>query len=113
MIKLVAKDTTRQYELTFLLPESYTSKEVQDKSQEITQTINKLKGSVDAQDEWGRKELEYTIFHHKKPHTVAQFYHWQITLNTQQVAAFKRSLELDTHVIRYLVVMADPVKKDS
>lgn len=83
------------YELVLIL------KEDRDETvKKITTDIEAGSGKVTAAEKWGKKDLSYPI---KK--CASGYYHtWQIELNHKKVNDFKKKLEYDEDVLRYLLI---------
>lgn len=107
MIKLPKKDTTRQYELTYLAPASYTETELQKLLDEVTAAVTKQKGSVISSDSWGKKRLAYVIRANKVEHREALFVHLVVELPSENAPKLERAMLLNNQVIRHLLVKAD------
>lgn len=89
-----------QYEITFLLNE--------DKELAILkELVASYKGKVLKEDDWGVKELSYPI----KKITSAHFYNWQFEMKPLDVTNFKRKLNFNEKLIRYLILSVEEEKK--
>lgn len=82
-----------KYDFTFLLNEEEQLKIIKD-------LITSLKGKLTKEDNWGKKILVYPI---KKNHT-ANFYNWTIELEKNQMKEFKKKLNFNEKIIRYLIL---------
>jgi len=111
MIKLPKKDLVREYELTYLAPASLTETEHQKLLEAVTTLIEKSKGSVESSEAWGKKPLAYTIKAHKVEHTEAAFTHLVIKLSSDKVAKLDRDMQLNTKIVRHLLVKAESTKE--
>ena len=67
-MKLITDKVVRKYEFTYLLPEFFTSAEVEKAQKEIEELVKKHKGKVISTADWGKKALAYKKlhYHHKK-----------------------------------------------
>lgn len=84
------------YELTLVLPVSQT-KTV---SERLVKTIKDSSGQIVHEDDWGTKILPYPI----KKNLEANYLLYQLELEESRVGGFKRLLENDGQVLRYLLV---------
>jgi len=82
-----------KYDFTFLLNEEAELKTIKD-------LIASFKGKVVKEDNWGKKTLAFPI---KKIKT-ASFYNWQIEMETALVKEFKKKLDYNEKLIRYLML---------
>lgn len=107
-MKIPADTRIRQYELTYILPASYTSDEAAKIHTKIASAIDKLKGSLVSQEDWGKRELAYKIKHAGKSYTEGVYTHLVVELDRQHVASLERELMLNQQLLRYLLVIAEP-----
>ena len=82
-----------QYELTFLLNEEAELKTLKD-------LVSSLKGKIVKEEKWGEKKLAYPI---KKSHS-AVFYNWEIDMDVSTIEEFKKKLNFNEKLIRYLLL---------
>jgi len=82
-----------KYDFTFLLNEEEQLKIIKD-------LITSLKGKLTKEDNWGKKTLVYPI---QKNHT-ANFYNWTIELEKKQMKEFKKKLNFNEKIVRYLIL---------
>jgi len=82
-----------QYELTLLLPEEAEAKN-------IKELITTLKGKVESDTNWGKRELAYPI----KKRNDAFYCHWVISMDQENVTEFKKKLNFNENLIRYLLL---------
>ena len=59
----------RTYELTYVIPGSYTDNDAAQVKSEIEQLLKKHKAEVVSTEDWGRRPLAYTIAREGKKHT--------------------------------------------
>lgn len=100
----------RQYELTYLLPASLTSDEVNQVKTAVEKLVTKHKGKVLSSEDWGRKTLAYTIQVGGKRHTEAVYTFVVLEFDTADTVAFEKDVYLNQSVIRHLLVVAEPEK---
>lgn len=103
-MKILPKDITRTYELTFLLPHSYTTAETQKAEGSLKEVLKKHSLKLVSEDDWGKHQLEYTLIHSGTRHTSAQFKHWIISGKPSDITDFEASLKLDQLLLRTLLV---------
>ncbi len=83
-----------KYDFTFLLNQEAELKT-------IKELISSLKGKITKEDNWGEKTLAFPI----KKNKTANFYNWQIELETKNVKEFKKKLNYNEKLIRYLLLV--------
>ncbi|NMB83825.1 30S ribosomal protein S6 [Candidatus Roizmanbacteria bacterium] len=81
------------YELTFLLNE-------EEELKKISELITSLSGKVIKEDKWGEKALFFPI----KKANKAVFYCWALEMETKKMAEFKRKLNFNEKILRYLLL---------
>lgn len=104
MIEIPEENIIKEYELTFLIPTSYTKSELEDIHDSIEELVKKQDGQVKNKQEWGKRDLAYTIKKEGKSFSEAHYYHWIVEFSPESVNPFKQTLKLKDQVIRYLVV---------
>lgn len=109
-MQIPADKRVRQYELTYLVPASLTSDEASQVSDAVAKLIKKHKGTVESTDEWGKRELAYTIQDSGKRYDEATYTHMVIEFETLKAQAFEKDLYLNNSIIRHLFVVAEEVK---
>lgn len=107
-MKIPAAARIRQYEVTYILPASYTSDEAGKVHSKIADTIAKLKGKIVSQEDWGKLNFAYKIKHVGKNYFEGVYTHVVIELDRKQTPVFERELMLNQQLLRYLVVIAEP-----
>ena len=107
MIEIPEENITKEYELTFLIPTSYTKSELEDIQDGIEELVEKQDGEVKNKKEWGKRDLAYTIKKEGKAFNEAHYYHWTLKFDPESVNPFKQALKLKDPVIRYLVVVKE------
>lgn len=104
MIKIIDDPRVRYYELTFLLPVGSTGVELKKFKDSILELLQKHQMTVEGQEDWGKKELAYSIKFKSKWENEAYYHHWLIKGSASKVADLDRDLKLSGVLIRYLVV---------
>lgn len=85
-----------KYELTFLLNEEAESGAVKE-------LIESLKGKIEKDDSWGKKTLAYPV----KKFRSAFFFHWIIEIDKKLVMEFKKKLNFNDKIMRYLLLIGE------
>lgn len=109
-MKIPAVDTTRQYELTFLVPGDFTDGEYSKVKEEVATLVTKFKGKVDSQEDWGKKPMAYKIKRAGKNYTEAIYSHFVIELKAEKVQDLDKGMTLNQSVMRHLLVLASDEK---
>lgn len=112
MIELVAFSPVRLYELTCLVEPALTETEVTRIKDSIEKLVKKHAGSVNSQDDWGRKPLAYKIKAHKKSFTEAHYLFWVLEFDAHHAQAFEKDIYLTSEIIRHLFVVAETTVED-
>lgn len=62
--------------------------------------ITGFDGKVTAEKKWGKKKFAYPI----KKEGTGYYQSWTVSLGAPHIASFKRKLDLDENVLRYLLI---------
>lgn len=81
------------YELTFLLNE-------EEELTKIKELTTSLKGKISKEEKWGEKSLYFPI----KKARRAVFYNWLLELDETQLKEFKKKLNFNDKILRYLLL---------
>jgi small subunit ribosomal protein S6 len=81
------------YELTFLLNQ-------EEELTKIKELITSLKGKISKEEKWGEKSLYFPIKKTRK----AVFYNWLLEFNETQLREFKKKLNFNEKILRYLLL---------
>ena len=84
-----------KYEFTFLLNQ-------EEELAKIKELIASLGGKIITEENWGKKNLSYKI----KKNSSATFYHWIVEVASNQMKEFKKKLNFNDKLIRYLILRA-------
>ncbi len=84
-----------KYELTIILNNKEELKSVKD-------LITALKGKIDKEEDWGEKTLAYSIKNNRSAH----FFNYQINMEQLQVSEFKKRLNFNEKILRYLLLVS-------
>ncbi|MDO8609800.1 MAG: 30S ribosomal protein S6 [bacterium] len=85
-----------KYELTFLLNEESELKTIKN-------LVASTTGKVVEEQTWGQKALCYTI----KKQSKAHFYNWIIEIPKTQIQDFKKKLNFNEKILRYLLLIVE------
>ena len=99
--------TTRNYELTYLVPTGYTDTELNQIKKEVETLVKKHGGSVVKQEDWGKKPLAYRLKQAGKLIEEASYFFFELSFEPAKAQAFERDIYLFNKLIRHLFVMAD------
>jgi small subunit ribosomal protein S6 len=95
--------TLRQYELVYIVTPEATEQEIADLHTQIEQIVQRMGGTFDKTENWGRKRLAYDIGHHREGNYVVE----TITGSGELMKEIDRRLRVIDQVIRHLVVRVD------
>ena len=95
--------TSRQYELVYIVTPDATEQEVTDLHTQVEQIVQRLGGTFDKTENWGRKKLAYEIGHHREGTYVVE----TITGSGELMKELDRRMRVIDQVIRHLVVRVD------
>ena len=107
-MKIPADARIRHYELTYILPASFTTDESAKVHDKIAKLLTKLKGKIVSKEDWGKQSFAYKIKLHGKTFTEGIYTHLIIELDRKHVAQVERELLLDQQLLRYLLVIEQP-----
>ena len=97
----------RQYELVYILPPDTTEQQVADIHGQVEAVVSRMHGTIDKNENWGRKKLAYEIGHHKEGVYVLDV----INGGGELVKELDRRLKVMDQVIRHMIVRVDEEKK--
>jgi len=106
-MNLIKTVETRTYELTYLVPTTYTDSEAAKIKDEFVSSIAKLKGTVISADSWGKKAMAYKIRHKGKAHSEAYYTHIIFSMDPAQTPVFENQVKLHADIMRHLCVKAE------
>jgi small subunit ribosomal protein S6 len=95
--------TSRQYELVYIITPEATEQEVTDLHTQVEQIVQRLGGTFDKTENWGRKKLAYEIGHHREGTYVVE----TITGSGELMKELDRRMRVIDQVIRHLIVRVD------
>jgi small subunit ribosomal protein S6 len=97
----------REYELTYLLPVSFTDSELGKMTAEIEAVLKKHKAEDISTANWGKKKMAYGIKHAGTLHTDANYYHVTFKVGSDHTQDLEKDVYLQPRVIRHLLVLAE------
>src|SRR5436190_23149988 len=97
----------RQYELVYILPPDTTEQQVAELHEQVGQVVTRMNGTIEKNDNWGRRRLAYPIAHHKEGVYVLDV----INGSGELMKELDRRLRVMDQVIRHMVVRVDEEKK--
>src|SRR3954468_2167462 len=97
----------RQYELVYILPPDTTEAQVAELHEQVGQVVTRLHGTIEKNENWGRRRLAYEIGHHKEGVYVLDV----INGSGELMKELDRRLKVMDIVIRHMVVRVDEEKK--
>jgi len=95
--------TSRQYELVYIVTPEASEQEIADLHTQIEQIIQRMGGTLDKTENWGRKRMAYDIGRHREGNYVVE----TITGSGELMKEIDRRLRVIDSVIRHLVVRVD------
>ncbi|MDH5532905.1 MAG: 30S ribosomal protein S6 [Candidatus Pacebacteria bacterium] len=111
MMKLIADNTVKTYEFTYLLPEFLTTAEVAKATEEVEKLVKKHKGKIVSTEDWGKKNLSYKVVKGGKKHADALFTHMILEFEPKNVQNFEKGVYLNEGILRHLLVVAEKETK--
>jgi len=97
----------RQYELVYILPPDTTEQQVAELHEQVGQVVTRMHGTIEKNENWGRRRLAYEIGHHKEGVYVLDV----INGSGELMKELDRRLKVMDQVIRHMVVRVDEEKK--
>ena len=93
----------RKYELVYVVSPDATDAQVADLHTQVEQITQRLGGSIEKTDNWGRRKLAYAIQHHKEGTYVLEV----LEGGGELMKELDRRLKVVDQVIRHLIVRVD------
>ena len=94
---------TRKYELVYIVSPEATDAQITDLHTQVEQIAQRLGGTIDKTDNWGRRRLAYEIGPHKEGTYVLE----TIDGSGELMKEIDRRLKVSDLIIRHLVVRVD------
>ena len=82
-----------KYNFVFLLNEADELKNIRD-------LIKSFGGKIEKDETWGQKSLAYPV----KKQSSAHFYDWQLEIEGKNISEFKKKLNFNEKLLRYLLL---------
>jgi small subunit ribosomal protein S6 len=95
--------SARTYELIYILKPDASEQEVTDLHGQIAGIVERMGGTIDKTDTWGRRKLAYEIRHNKEGFYVLEV----ITGSGELMKEIDRRLKVIDGLLRHLVVRVD------
>ncbi len=93
----------RTYELVYIVTPDAPEEQVEGIHQQVEQTVQRMGGTLEKTENWGRRKLAYVIQHHKEG-----IYVLEVIVGTGEIMKeLDRRLKVMDQVIRHLVVRVD------
>lgn len=112
-MNIAVEERVRSYELTYLIPATYTDSELTKMVEGLESKLKKAGAKIVSSDKWGKKKLAYKIKQAGKIFTEAVYFHTVLEANSKDVMAIEKVVYLTPQVLRHLLVVAEPAKKQS
>jgi small subunit ribosomal protein S6 len=93
----------RTYELIYVLRPDAPEDEINGLHKQVGEIVERMGGTVEKTDQWGRRKLAYEIGHHKEGFYVLEV----ITGSGELMKEIDRRLRVSDQVIRHLTVRVD------
>jgi small subunit ribosomal protein S6 len=93
----------RKYELVYVVSPDATEDQVTDLHNQVDQIVQRLSGTIEKTDNWGRRRLAYVIGPHKEATYVVE----TINGSGELMKEIDRRLKVTDLIIRHLVVRVD------
>jgi small subunit ribosomal protein S6 len=96
-------NTTRKYELVYVLAPEVSEEGVTELHAQIEATVARFEGQIEKSENWGRRRLAYEIGPHKEGIYLLEF----INGSGELMKEIDRRLRVNEQVLRHLVVRVD------
>lgn len=106
-MKYPVAQTTRSYELTYLIPGDKTSAQISSIDNVIKKLVKKHELNIVAEEDWGKLQMAYSIKHAGAVHSEAYYQHLVFEASPASISGFEQELRLVGDVMRYLLVLAE------
>ena len=93
----------RKYELVYVVSPEATDEQVTDLHTQVEQIVQRMHGTIEKTENWGRRKLAYEIGRHKEATYVLEV----ITGGGELMKEIDRRLKVSDLIIRHLVVRVD------
>jgi small subunit ribosomal protein S6 len=93
----------RTYELIYVLKPDAPEDEVNNLHKQVAEIVERMGGTIEKTDQWGRRKLAYEIGHHKEG-----FYVLEVILGSGELMKeIDRRLKVTEGLLRHLIVRTD------
>jgi small subunit ribosomal protein S6 len=106
-MKIPADKTTRSYELTYLVPPTYSESERSSINDAVTKVLDKYQVEVQNTEDWGKRELAYSIRHGSQAQDEAYYTHIVFVADPDNVQELEKEIYLIDEIMRHLLVVAE------
>src|SRR5688500_9252048 len=93
----------RKYELVYIVSPEATEEQVTDLHTQVEAIVQRMGGTLEKTENWGRRKLAYEIGRHKE----GTYVHEAIDGNGDLMKEIDRRLKVSELIIRHLVVRVD------
>ena len=93
----------RRYELVYVVSPEATDEQVAELHTQVESIVQRLNGTLEKSENWGRRKLAYEIGHHKEGFYVLE----QITGSGEMMKEIDRRLKVTEGLLRHLIVRVD------
>jgi small subunit ribosomal protein S6 len=98
---------SRKYELVYVVSPNATEEQVSDLHTQVDAIVQRMAGTIEKTDNWGRRRLAYEIGPHKEATYVVE----TITGSGDLMKEIDRRLKVTDLIIRHLVVRVDEAEQ--
>lgn len=95
--------SARTYELIYILKPDASEQEAADMHALVAGIVERMGGTIDKTDTWGRRKLAYEIGHHKEGFYVLEV----LTGSGEMMKEVDRRLKVTDGLVRHLIVRVD------
>lgn len=93
-------ESKKTYEVMVIIKPELNQKQTDDALSRIRKYFTEAKGTIDHEDVWGKRELAYLI----KGHSEGYYAIFYVTMSPDKITEVKKELDLETALIRKLIV---------
>lgn len=102
----------RTYELTYILSGLFTDNEVAQAKSQVEQIFKKFNAEIVKTEDWGRRQLAYTIVHEGKKQSEGSYVHIVFNLEPKDAPVLEREVYLSNLAMRHLLVVSEEVEEE-
>lgn len=108
-MKIIKDPSIRSYELTYLVPTTFSESELAQTREKVTKLVTRHKGKVLETQDMGKKPLAYVIRTGGKAYREAYYTFLKLQFESTVAPAFERDVYLVDNIIRQLMILAEDV----